>query len=522
MSRGWPITYEDFSGGLNTQGGVYLAADNQCRDALNVHTSLTGDVEKRNGFVTLSGTSLTGSPINGTGVHTLFPANTSTKSLLGVATTSSTDTIFKMTTAGVATALKTGLAANTRWWFAQSEVNGSAGPIFGLNGTDTPVRWDGAAGSTSEWKASTGEVPKEAKYLTAFSERLWAAQGSRVWYSGITGSTPDPLNWDSENYVDLEPNDGQVITGIGVVGNYLMVFKARKTYSIYDPVTAANRQISNQVGCVAPRSIVQTPAGLFFLSEDQGVCSTDGVKVSPFSDSIKPTLDKAAASPATAALACGVLDGRRYWLSLSLGGTRNDHTLEYDMISTSWWLHDCATNQYALSDPGGTPQLYSADSTTTARVSKAYVSGTFTDNGAKYKGKSYFVSPYYSWGFSGSIRYLRYVNPHKVKRIPEMRVDGVGNWETQVAFDYSDEFEVIEGEAWETSGEPLGGTFGEEDGTNSEGSGDGDFEEENEVVVDRHYHTVGIGRSASVKYVNDDENNMKILSQTISILVRED
>jgi hypothetical protein len=520
--RGWPITYQDFSGGLNTQGGVYLAADNQCREALNVHTSLTGDIEKRNGFVTLSGSTLTGSPINGTGVHTLFPANTSTKSLLGVATTSSTDTIFKMTTAGVASALKTGLAANTRWWFAQSEVNGSAGPIFGLNGTDTPVRWDGSAGSTSEWKASTGEVPKGAKYLTAFSERLWAAEGSRVWYSGITGSTPDPLNWDSENYVDLEPNDGQVITGIGVVGNYLMVFKARKTYAIYDAVTAANRQISNQVGCVAPRSIVQTPAGLFFLSEDQGVCSTDGVKVSPFSDTIKPTLDEVAASPSTQALAAGVLRERRYFLSISTGGTRNDHTLEYDLLSSSWWLHDCATNQYALLDPGGTPVLYSADSTTTARVSKAFVSGTFTDNGAKYKGKSFYVSPYYAWGFSGSIRYLRYIDPHKVKRIPEMRVDGVGAWEALIAFDYSDEFEVIEGEAWETPGSPLGGIFEEADGTKFEGEGDGTFEEQSEVVVDRHYHTVGIGRSASVKYVNDDENNFRILSQTISILVRED
>lgn len=521
--RGWPVTYADFSGGLNTQDAPYMLQGNQCREALNVHTSLSGDIEKRYGFVTLSGATLTGEPVKATGVHSLFPVNAASKSLLGVATTATTDTIFKLTTAGVASVLKTGLTANTRWYWAQCEVDGAAGPIFGLNGTDTPQKWNGEEASTSEWKATTGEVPKAAKFLTYFSSRLWCAAGSRLYYSGITGSSPDPLNWASENYVDLEPNDGQSITGIGVIGSWLVVFKSRKTYVVYDPATAANRQVSNQIGCVAHRSIVQTPAGLFFLSEDQGICKTDGKGVAPFSDPILPEMKKIASSPATAAQAAGTLLGRRYFLSVSLGGTRNDHTIEYDLVTGSFWLHDCASNQFALLDPGGTPTLYSADSLASARASKAFVEGVFQDNGANYAGKSFWVSPWYAWGFSGSVRYLRYVDPHKIKRIREVRVDGVGAWEAFTAADFSPEWTLMDGETWASVGSGAASGFFEGEGQGTfEGEGGGTFEESSEVINDRHYHTPALGRAISFKYEDDSPNNLKLYSQTIAFQTRED
>lgn len=520
--RGFPITYTDFSGGLNTQSGPYLLQGNEAREALNVHTSQTGDIEKRTGFVTLSGSTLTGEPVKATGVHTLFPCNTSTKSLVGVATTSSTDTIFKLTTGGTASVLKSGMTANTRWWFTQAEVNGASGPIFGMNGVDTPKRWNGEAAEMSDWVATTGTVPKEGKYLTFFSSRLWCAKGSRLLYSGITGSTPDPLNWDAENFVDLEPNDGQEITGIGIVGAWLIVFKPRKVYQIYDPNTAANRKVSDSIGCIAPRSIVQTPVGLLFLSEDQGICKTDGNSVTPFSDAIKPDIDRVLASPSTAKNAAGTLSERRYQLSVSTGGTRNDHTYEYDMIAGSWWLHSCASNQFALLDPTGTPTLYSADSLSTARVSKAFVSGTYSDNSAAFESR--YVTPYYAWGSSGSLRYMRYIDPHKVKRVREVRVDGEGSWSAYIATDFSDDWELMDGETWSASGEAVSGFFetAESPETTFEGSGGGTFEEGVEVVSERRYHTPGLGRAISFKYEDNSTNNLKIWSTTIAIDQRQD
>lgn len=520
--RGVPISYFNYSGGRNTQQAPYLLTDTECRDGLNVHTSLAGDIEKRNGFVTLTGATLTGSPVKATLVHSLFPANTSTKSLLAVVRTATTDSIVKITTAGIASVLKTGLTANKLWYWAQADVGGGKGPIFGLNGTDTPQRWDGAAAETSNWEATTGTVPKEAKYLTYHGSRLWCAEGSRLRFSGITGSSPDPLNWDADDYVDLEPNDGQSITGIGTIGEYLIVFKARKVFKIYDLITGANQQISSEVGCVSHRSIQETTEGLFFLTEDQGVCKTNGATVTGLSEKVIPDFNNVSESPDAQALAAGTLLGHRYYLSVSFEGTRNDHTLEYDLETKSWWLHDCATNEYALLDPGGTPVLYSADSLASARVSKAFVAGVFTDNGSLYAGGSFWTSPWYAWGVGGKTP-----NPHIKKRINELRVDGVGDWNVFLAEDFAEDFSGVEGEVWqstETKEEVVEETtFG---GAGSFG-GAGTFGGEQpkplpNTITDRRYYSVGLGRAFSIKLTDSSEHNFTINSSTFTLTPRTD
>jgi hypothetical protein len=511
--RGTAVTYLDYSGGRNTQNAPYLLSEKQCREQLNTHSSLSGDVEKRTGFATLSGATLTGSPVSATGaIHTLFPANTATKSLIGVAPASTKDKIFKMTTGGVATVLKEGLALNTRWYFAQADVNAGEGPVFGMNGADIPQRWNGSAASTSDWVATTGTVPK-GKFLTYFSSRLWCLEGSRLRFSGLTGSTPDPMSWPAENYVDLDPNDGQEGTGIGIVGSYLVVFKARKTYVIYDPITGANRQVSNQIGSVAHRSIVQTPAGLFFLSEDQGICRTDGQAIKPFSEEIEPDLDAVASSPTTQTQAAGTLEGQRYYLSVSMNGTRNDHTIEYDLENKSWWLHDCAVNQFALLDPSGSPVLYSADSLASARVSKAFVDGTYTDNGSVYAGGAFWASPWYAWGIGGGG-----LNPHVRKRLSELRVDGVGNWDASLSTDFEEDEEAIEGEVWEAI-EDTSGTWG---GEELWGGSETTWGANPQSPVERRYYTVGLGRAFSFRFVDKSESNFAIRSMTAMVTPRSD
>lgn len=514
--RGTPISYLDFRGGRNTQNAPYLLSETECREQLNVHTSLSGDIEKREGFVTHSGETLTGEPVKATLVHTLFPANTTTKSLLGVVRTATTDSIVKVTTGSVASVLKTGLTANKRWHWAQADVNAGEGPIFGLNGVDTPQRWDGASAETKNWVATTGEVPKKAKYLTYFMSRLWCLEGSRLRFSGLTGSTPDPLSWPVENFVDLDPNDGQEGTGIGIVGSFLVVTKSRKTYVVYDPVTAANRMISNQVGCVAHRSIVQTPAGLLFLSEDQGICQTNGETVKPFSQQVEPDLNKVASHPETQALAAGVLEGSRYQLSLSLEGVRNDHTLEYDLENQSWWMHSCASNQFALLDPEGTPTLYSADSLASARVSKAFVSETYADNGAVYSGGSYWISPWRAWATNG-----KNIDPHVNKRINEIRADGVGNWRTFLARNFEEEFEEIDGEVWEAV-EETENYFGEGSGKFGEGETKFGGVSQNTPIDLRYYTPAAPARAYSIKFLDESTTNFKINSATFLITPRAD
>lgn len=514
--RGAPNTYFDFSGGVSLEAAPYLLEANQARDALNVHTNAYGQLRKRTGFPTL--VSLAAAPASFTDApHSLFAANLSTKYLLAVGKIgSSDDRVVSITQGGTVTDRTPGslpYTVNSRWYFAQAQAtSGGKGPIFAMNGVDTPQHWTGS-GNFADWTADVGTVPTGAKYLTYHENRLWCAAGSRLYYSGITGTSPDTGNWDADNFVDLEPSDGQAITAIATFGTYLLVFKARKVWVIEDSVTAANRELADGIGCIAHRSCVETPQGLFFLDEEQGVMVTDGNKIDNISQPITPVFRAAAAYPTTLRNAAAIYNDNRYQLSLSLAGQLNDHTYEYDLDRQSWWIHSCASNQFALVDPQAAPVLYSANPATT-NVQKAFVAGEFEDSGAPYSGGSFWTSAEFVWGA-----------PHVQKRVREVRVDGVGDWTLDYAHDWIDDFFTDSGETWSVSEVdttifaptlPDGELFAP-----TSPSGD-DFAPLSEAVTDRRYYTLGFGRSWSFRFSNDDSGDFQIYSMTVATTGRTD
>lgn len=511
MARGSVTNYIDFSGGVNPGSGEYLLAENQAKDARNFHTTPIGSLKKRNGFTTANDTTLnTVTDLDTT--HSLFPCNTSTKSLIVVGrdNDAGTDTIAKMTTAGVCSVLATGKASATRWEWVQAPTSGGQGPIYGVNGTDTPQQWDGSAGTTSNWTAATGTVPSSAKYLLYHADRIWATGTSsqgRVQYSGLTADAvpaPDPRNWDTDNYVDIEPQDGEAITGIQDVGQYILVSKARKLYVITDPVTGAWRQISNTVGCISHRSMVSTPEGTIFLSEDSGVCITNGSTVKPIGDQIQPFLTQAAEdNPTTLPFAAGFLWENSYYLSIPYGAATNDILLEYDLQTESWWPHSINSNQFALLDPTGTPKLYSAYASS-GRVHRAFTPDSFSDSGAAYSGGTYAIGSYNPFG-----------EPHLNKRITQFRVDGQGTWDVSAAKSFSDNYEGLDGEALENTADT--GTFG---GSGTYG-GSGTFGPTPEVTQ-WAYFTPGVGRAWSLRIDNDDERDLEIFSLAAMLRMRRD
>lgn len=512
MARGSSTNYIDLSGGVNPNAGPYLLAENQAKDARNFHTTPIGSLRKREGFSSLA------TPATLESVHSLAPVNTATKSLLAVGkqASASADRIITLSTGGTPTTLKSGLTQGKRWEWAQAPINDTPtpdqGPMYGLNGTDTPQYWDGSASATGDWTADTGTVPSSCRFLIYHSDRLWAtgslttALTGRVFYSGLSADAvpgPDPGNWDTDNYVDIEPQDGENITGIGKVGPYLVVFKPRATYVITDPVTGAWRQISNEIGCCAHRSIVETDQGTFFLSEDAGVCRTDGSKVERISDDITPFLRTAADdNPTTLPYAAATLFRNSYYLSIPYGGSTNDLTLEYDLLSESWWPHTIASNQFALLDPVGSPKLYSADPSA-VRVSRAFVPDTYQDNGSDYD--TYYISSYQTWG-----------EPHLNKRVTQFRIDGSGTWLLSGAKTFDADYENFDGEALEQTDEGV--TFGQVGETFG---GSGTFAPE-AGVTQWSYPTPGVGRAWSLRIDNTDSRACEIFSLAAFVRQRAD
>jgi hypothetical protein len=385
-----------------------------------VQGTTAGAIVKRNGLQTFATPAVT--------LTSLFPLeSTGSLFLIGAGSTS----LYKVTTGGVASAIKTGLTSGLRWEFVSAPIVSGQGPLFGMNGTDTPQQWDGAAGSTSNWTNASGAVAvPNGKYCLYSQNQVFvsgvAAAPSRVYWSAIS----DPTNWDPASltgagFMDFDPNDGQAISGLGRVGPYVLVCKPRKLWILVDPATATSRRLSDNVGCVAHRSIASGPNGTYFLAEDRGVYLTNGSKLSPISDKITPTLDSV--SPGLRSQAAGACFGAHYYLSLPLSSSTNDTTLDYDEKLQSWWKHSFGSNQFALWHPTGVAQLYSAKATA-AFVDQCFVPSVYQDNGSNFTWA--WRGPWQSPSF---YRRRRFPTPYFRKRLRQIRVMGSGTVDLSLA-----------------------------------------------------------------------------------------
>lgn len=143
-----------------------------------------------------------------------------------------------------------------------------------------------------------GDVAKpfNAAYLAAHRNRMWygycmerdasSSYPSRVAYSKLY--QPDRLG----GFVDVFPQDGDVVTGIIAYRGNLVVFKRRQIYQILgsSELDFEVRNTHTDRGCVAPMSIASVDNKIFFLSED-GVYVFDGAQTYRVSDPIRPDLE---------------------------------------------------------------------------------------------------------------------------------------------------------------------------------------------------------------------------------------
>lgn len=442
-----PLLYSNFGQGLNTKNAPYLLDEGlgslPSRDLMNVQSTTAGAIVKRNGLATFA------TPAGA--LTSLFALESVSPTLLIGATGT---TLVSVSTAGAVTSIKTGLTTGKRWEFISGPVVAGQGPLYGLNGVDAAIQGNGV-GTQGAWTNASGgvAVPNGTMAIYANNQAVVtgvAATPSRVFWSAIA----DPTNWDPASltgagFTDLDPGDGGAITALGRVGPYILVAKPRKLWVITDLATAQNRRISDQIGCVAHRSMQSGPEGTYFLSEDRGVYLTNGSKLEPVSDVIQPTID---AVGGLKNQAVGAYFNAHYYLSIAGSGSgSNDTTLDYDTTLTSWWRHSFGSNQFAVWHPTGVAQLYSAKATA-AIVDQAFVPGVFTDNGSAmpwvWRGP---------WQSPSFFRRRLFPTPYYRKRLRQVRMDGSGTVDFSLAKDFAGAETLISSNVLANI---AGGTFG--------------------------------------------------------------
>ena len=138
-------------------------------------------------------------------------------------------------------------------------------------------------------------VPSKAKYVAIYKNRMFYANiagdsygESLVMYSEI--NNPDAIA--ENNYEYFDRGDGEEITGIASLPDYLVIFKPSKFFMISGDFDL-KRLVSSKydIGCIAPYAIIQLEDKIVFLSK-QGWFSFDGENLVNISKTIADKLIK--------------------------------------------------------------------------------------------------------------------------------------------------------------------------------------------------------------------------------------
>jgi len=192
---------------------------------------------------------------------------------------------------------------------------------------------DGSEPSTVGLPAEgTNSPPPVCKGAFVFRGRTYywgeANTPSFLYYSGLSAPEAVP----TQNVLDVSSSDGDVVTGWAVAQDYALVFKRHSIFLLShdrneDPVLSP---ISQGVGAVSDRAIVQFDGRVYFLSDD-GFFATDGSQTEPLSRELDEWVRLLPPAYLEDAFGWADREGRRVMLSVNAGAS--------DFNNEVWAIH---------------------------------------------------------------------------------------------------------------------------------------------------------------------------------------
>lgn len=363
-----------FGKGYNDKIEPEFLREGYLADALNCFIRAE-TIEKRTGYSTV------GDDLGDTFIQGLKGVRFAdgTKELLCVRN----GTIYKWTGSGNWTNLGGTLSTT-----AQVDIVVANNKAYFFDGTNTVPSYDGTS------VATVAAIPK-GLYAKWFHNQLYVG--------GISGSPnniqfsdlgdPEDFSTGQSGTLAINPNDGDYITGLGILNDELMIFKSQRVWSLTGFGTSAltlsnlNERLSG-FGTLSHRSIVNTGNDLLYLGflgdiphirslrRTREANIIDGGIVS---DDIEGTMN--GLNKAQLSLVAGVFDGRNAWFAVPNGAsTTNSLVVMFDTITKGWVRHTginaAVWDSFVVSN---TPQIYFGEAGTNSLV---YVMDTSTsDNG---------------------------------------------------------------------------------------------------------------------------------------------
>ena len=257
---------------MNTRTSPLKIEDNECELILNYKLDDTGALTKRPGYDAFANQPVTDSSV----VLGLFQAekqNTSANSSSIMVMTNSGDTqaeIFE-DVSGTWTSRNTAGTKDLKHRFSEF-----IDYTFRVNGTDTVL----TSTDLVTWGTTNAPTVILPAYTAIFQDRVYVAKGSasgqmsRFWFSSLPSS--GAITWDTTNdFVDVNPDDGDQITALENNGNRLLLFKKRALYRWTFGQTEPDRLIG--VGTDSQECVkTNLDIGITFFANARGAYAYDG------------------------------------------------------------------------------------------------------------------------------------------------------------------------------------------------------------------------------------------------------
>lgn len=192
--------------------------------------------------------------------------------------------------------------------------------------------------------------PDNIKYLTVHKDRIWAANGSRLYFSEpyLNDADGDEDDWNpGTNFIDISPDDGSTIIGLSSSPEGLLIFKSDQrvfilTGAYADEFVIPQTPFSNKGPlshwCVAANQSLNSPLSIYWLSNDDAYRYVGGV-VTAVSDAIqiRSEIELIPVSQTVRNDICAVIAGTDYIVSIrQTGYTINNKTFLYDTLRGHW------------------------------------------------------------------------------------------------------------------------------------------------------------------------------------------
>lgn len=268
--------------------------------------------------------------------------------------------------------------------------SGAGSNFFGVLDVTNPAAPTWASANTT-----TNALPSVPTSVANYNNRAYYACGNLLYFSDslsptvITNATQALTIGDTTNIVAQSGLPIQT-TSSGVTAA-LIVFKAGQVWQVTGDTVGSNLAlnfVSLTVGCIAPRSVVQTPHGIIFISQDTPcVLNLNGVIQelrhpsnaaadlrAPFVNSTDPTRMAAAFSGSIYRICVPtILDGtpqtNDYWFDLRRMRWNGPHSFVYDCASQY-------NDEFILSGAGTGAALFASAS------NDVTLNTIYNDNGA--------------------------------------------------------------------------------------------------------------------------------------------